>query len=59
MRDFEGHGQLSYLEDDQYCNNHLVWSEVFSSRLLDALANSDIIGYLLTELKGEGNCAEV
>ena len=24
VRKFKGYGQLSYLEDDQYCNNHLA-----------------------------------
>ena len=48
---FNGHGQILYLEDDQYCDNHSVWSEAFSSRLLDSVADSDILGYLLTELK--------
>ena len=59
VRKFKGHGQLSYLEDGQYCENHPAWSEAFSSRLLDFLANSDILGYLSTELKDEGNCSEV
>ena len=59
VRKFKGHGQLSFLEDDQYCDDHSVWSEAFSSCLLDSLADSDILGYLSTELKDEGNCAEV
>ena len=50
VRKFKEHGQLSYLDDDQYCNNHPVWSKAFYSRLLDSLANSDILGYLSTEL---------
>ena len=59
MRKFKGHGQLSYLEDTDFCDNHPGWSEAFSSCLLDSLAENDILGYQLTELKDEGNCAEV
>ena len=56
---FKGHGQLSYLEDERYCNDYPACSEAFSSRLLDSLTDSDILGYLLTELKDEGNCVEI
>ena len=59
MRNFKGHGQLSYLEDSYFCDDQPVWSEAFSSRLLDSLADSNILGYLSTKLKDEGNCAEV
>jgi len=59
VRKFNGHGQLQFLEDDSYCADHFAWSEAFSSRLLDSVADSDILGYLSTELKDEGNCAEV
>ena len=58
-RKFKGNGQLQYLEDDKYCNDHLPWSEAFSSRILDSLASSDILGYMSTELKDERNCAVV
>ena len=59
VRKFKGHGQISYLEDAEFCDGHPVWSEVFSSRLLDSLADSDILGYLLTKLKDEDNYTEV
>ena len=59
MRKFKGRGQLSYLEYNLYYDNHPAWSESFSSRLLDSLADNDILGYILTELKDEGNCEEV
>ena len=55
-RKFEGRGHLSYLEDANFCDNHPAWSESFSSCLLDSLVDSNILGYLLTELKDEGNC---
>ena len=43
VRKFKGHGQLHFLEDDSYCADHFAWSEAFSSRLLDSVADSDIL----------------
>ena len=40
-RKFKGHGQLSYLEDTDFCEGYPAWSEAFSSRLLDSLDDSD------------------
>ena len=40
---FKGQGQVTFLIDPAYCNNHSDWSDVFSSRLLDALVNNDIL----------------
>ena len=59
VQKFKGHGQLSYLENYQYYDDHPSWSESFSSRLLDSLDDSDILGYLSTETKDEGNCTEL
>ena len=59
VRKFKCNGQLSYFEDNEFCDDLPAWSEVFSSHLLDSLANRDILGYLSTELKDECNCAEV
>ena len=56
---FKDNGQLQYLEDDKYCDDHLSWSKVFSSRILDSLTDSDILGYMSNEVKDEVNCAVV
>ena len=56
---FKDNGQLQYLEDGKYCDDHLSWSKDFSLRILDSLAGSNILGYGLNELKDEGNCVVV
>ena len=59
VRKFKGQGQLSFLECENHCANQSAWSEAFSSRLLDSITDNDVLGYLATELVGEGNCYRV
>ena len=59
VRKFKGQGIKTYLTDNTYCNVNSDWSSAFASRLLDSLINSDILQYITTKLKDEGNCAEV
>ena len=50
---FKDNGQLQYLEDEKYYNDRLSWSKAFSSRILDSLTGSNILGYMLNEVKDE------
>ena len=59
VRKLESHGQLWYLENNDFCNNHSVWSEAFSSRVVYSIVDSEILGNLSTKLEDEGGYAYI
>jgi len=58
-RKFKGRGAIKYLADGEYCDDNDEISSALTSRLLDSIAESDILSYMATELKDEENCADV
>ena len=49
---------VRFVESGDYCDNHPSWSSAFASRLRDSITDSNILGYLATELGTEHNCAK-
>ena len=58
-RKFKGSGVIKYLTDGEVCDDNDENSSAFTSRLLDSIAESDILSYMATELKDEENSADV
>ena len=58
-RKFRGSEVIKYLTDGKFCDDNDEISSAFTSRLLDSIAESDILSYMATELKDECNCADV
>ena len=56
---FRNNAMAKFVDSVEYCDNHSNWSEAFASRLRDSISESDILGYLATELNTENNCAKV
>jgi len=48
-----------FFDSKSCCNNSPTWSDAFASRLRSSVADSDILGFLATELESEKNCAKV
>jgi len=48
-----------YLLDEVCCMKNPEWSDAFASRLRESICESDILGFLSTELKAEKHCAKV
>ena len=59
VREFKGQGLTTFLTDNLYCDANSDWSQVFASRLLDFLVDSDILQYITNKLEDEENCTEV
>ena len=53
VRKFRGFGLIKYLTDIEYCDDNDKISSAFTSRLLDSVAESNILSYMATELKDE------
>jgi len=47
------------LDSQSYCDNSPTWSDAFASRLFGSVVDSDILGFLATELDPEKNCTIV
>ena len=56
---FKSAGQAAYLDSRDYCAKSIAWSGAFASRIRESISDSDILGFLATELKNEDNCAVV
>jgi len=48
-----------FLDSKPCCDNSPTWSDTFVSRLCGLVADSDILGFLATELESEKNWAKV
>jgi len=49
----------AFIDNRKYCDNHPAWSAAFASQLRDSIVDSNILGYLATELDTEENYANV
>ena len=59
VRVFKNHGAAMFLTDDEYPTYYEDWSTAFSARILDSLAESDIMSFLAEKHKDEVNCRVV
>ena len=50
---------VKYLSSEVFCNANLSWSDAFASRLRESIRESDILGFIATEMKADKNCARV
>ena len=46
IRNFKSTVQIQYLESEQFCIDHLAWSDAFASRLLIFFSDSEILRFL-------------
>ena len=56
---FRSSALAKYLVDEEYCKSNPSWSDAFASRLRESIRESDILGFLATELEAVKNCATV
>jgi len=56
VRVFKNHGVALFLTDNDYPEYYEDWSTAFSARILDSLAESDIMSFLAEKYKDETNC---
>ena len=54
-RVFRNNSQLLFLLDSKYPLHYTDWSTAFSSRILDLLADSSIMSFMVERLKDETN----
>ena len=55
-RAFKNHGLAAFLESNDYPDYYVDWSTAFTSRILDSLADSDIMSFMAERYKDETNC---
>jgi len=55
-RTFQSAAMAQFLDSQSCCDNSSTWSDAFASRLRGSVADSDILGFLVTELESEKNC---
>jgi len=58
-RAFRSVTMSQFLDSQSCCDNSPTWSDAFTSRIHGSIADSDIMGFLVTELVSEMNCAIV
>jgi len=58
-RAFRSATMAQFLDSKSCCENSPTWSDAFASRLRGSVVDSDILGFLATELESEKNCAKV
>jgi len=56
---FRSFAMDKYFLDEVYYVKSSEWSDAFASRLRESIYESDILGFLSTELEAEKNCAKV
>ena len=59
VRVFRNHGVGLFLTDNDYPLYYTEWSSAFTARILDAIADSDIMSFLAEKHKEETNCCVV
>ena len=59
VRKFKGFEVIKYFTDGDHYDDNDEFSSAFTSRLLESIADSDILSYMATELKDKENCADV
>ena len=58
-RAFRSAAMIQFLDFQSCCDNSPTWSDAFVSRLRGSVADSDILGFLATELEYEKKCVIV
>ena len=58
-RKFTSNAVYKFIIDEQFCADNTVMSGAFASRILEAISESDILGYLSEQLKNEMSCSKV